>query len=60
VLQLVAGAFNVALLAPVWMQLLHLFLACALWLAVFLLGISAFAAPQPQEATAALSARAPA
>jgi heme A synthase len=45
VVQLVAGAFNVALLAPVWMQLLHLFLACAVWLALFLLGVAAFDAP---------------
>lgn len=35
VLQLAAGAVNVLLLAPVWMQILHLALAAALWLLVF-------------------------
>lgn len=33
--QLAAGAVNVLLLAPVWMQLFHLALAAALWLLVF-------------------------
>jgi heme A synthase len=41
--QVIAGAFNVALLAPVWMQLVHLALAVATWLSVVLLGASAFA-----------------
>jgi len=41
--QTVAGALNVALLAPVWMQLVHLFLAIAVWLSLVLLGASAFA-----------------
>jgi heme A synthase len=36
--QLVAGVVNVVLLAPVWMQLLHLLLADALWIALVLLG----------------------
>lgn len=35
VLQLAAGAVNVLLLAPVWMQILHLALAATLWLLVF-------------------------
>jgi heme A synthase len=34
--QLVAGAVNVLLLAPVWMQLLHLLLADLLWIALIL------------------------
>lgn len=34
--QLVAGAVNVALQAPVWMQIFHLFLADALWIALVL------------------------
>ena len=33
--QLAAGAVNVLLLAPVWMQILHLALAASLWLLVF-------------------------
>jgi len=34
-IQLAAGAVNVLLLAPVWMQILHLALAASLWLLVF-------------------------
>jgi len=43
VLQLVVGMVNLALLAPVWMQLTHLFLADAVWLATVLLGASVLA-----------------
>jgi len=32
--QVVAGAINVALLAPVWMQMVHLLLADAVWIAL--------------------------
>lgn len=39
--QLVAGYVNVALQAPVWMQLVHLFLADAVWIALILLAASA-------------------
>ena len=35
VVQLAAGAVNVMLLAPVWMQLVHLALGASLWLLVF-------------------------
>jgi heme A synthase len=42
--QLVAGAVNVALLAPVWMQLLHLFIADLTWLTTVLLAASFLAA----------------
>lgn len=35
VVQLAAGAVNVLLLAPVWMQLLHLALGASMWLLVF-------------------------
>lgn len=41
--QIVAGAVNVALLAPVWMQLVHLFLADAMWIVLVLLSASALA-----------------
>jgi len=37
VFQLVAGAINVALLAPVWMQIVHLLLADLLWIALVVL-----------------------
>jgi heme A synthase len=36
VTQLAAGGLNVLLLAPVWMQLLHLLLADSLWIVVVL------------------------
>jgi cytochrome c oxidase assembly protein subunit 15 len=42
-LQLVAGAANVVLLAPVWMQLLHLFLADLLWILFVLFGAAVLA-----------------
>jgi heme A synthase len=53
IVELVAGAINVALLAPVWMQLLHLFLACSVWISLFLLGMAAFAVPESEDAVAA-------
>ena len=45
--QVAAGLANVALLAPVWMQILHLLLADALWIAFVLLAAHALAAPRP-------------
>jgi cytochrome c oxidase assembly protein subunit 15 len=41
--QVAAGVANVALLAPVWMQLVHLLLADALWIAFVLLAARALA-----------------
>lgn len=35
--QVLAGAINISLLAPVWMQLFHLFVADVLWIAIVLL-----------------------
>jgi heme A synthase len=43
VLQLAAGVTNVFLLAPIWMQLLHLFLSDAVWIALALLTVSVLA-----------------
>ena len=43
VIQLVAGLLNVALLAPVWLQLMHLFLADVVWITLVLLGANTFA-----------------
>ena len=40
-LQLVAGAVNIVLLAPVWMQILHLLLADLLWAALVLTTLEA-------------------
>jgi cytochrome c oxidase assembly protein subunit 15 len=61
--QLVAGAVNVLLRAPVWMQIAHLLLADLLWIAYLLLGATVLAArgvevgeevPAPVPARAAL------
>ncbi|HYX42395.1 MAG TPA: COX15/CtaA family protein [Pyrinomonadaceae bacterium] len=47
-LQLGAGLLNLYLLAPVWLQLTHLFLADALWLALVLTAAAALAQPSAQ------------
>ena len=38
-LQLSAGAINLLLLAPVWMQITHLLLADSLWIGLVLLAV---------------------
>lgn len=43
VAQLAAGVLNLALLAPVWMQLVHLVLADAVWIALVLLAAASLA-----------------
>lgn len=52
VVQLVAGATNVALLAPVWMQLVHLLLADLVWIALVLLAGLALAGQPASESLA--------
>ena len=42
-LQILAGAMNVLLLAPIWLQVVHLLLADLLWIAFLLLGASVLA-----------------
>jgi heme A synthase len=49
--QLLLGALNVALKAPVWIQLSHLLLADLIWITLVLLAATAFA--RQSEATAA-------
>lgn len=39
VLQLGFGALNVVLLAPVWIQLIHLFLTCSIWICYVLTSV---------------------
>ena len=46
-MQLAAGFLNVALLAPVWMQIVHLLLADVLWIAFVLLAVRALSIPLP-------------
>jgi cytochrome c oxidase assembly protein subunit 15 len=43
--QVAGGVLNLLLLAPVWMQLVHLLLADVTWIALVLLGASALAKP---------------
>jgi cytochrome c oxidase assembly protein subunit 15/protoheme IX farnesyltransferase len=50
--QLVAGLVNIALLAPVWMQIVHLLLADLLWIALVLLVAEA---GEQRRATAAIA-----
>jgi cytochrome c oxidase assembly protein subunit 15 len=53
VAQLGSGLANVALLAPVWMQLVHLLLADLLWIAFVLLAVRVLALPPAAASTAA-------
>jgi heme A synthase len=54
VFQLLAGMVNVLLLAPVPMQLIHLFLADAVWITLVLLAATTF---QPTEVQVAVEDR---
>ena len=56
VVQLVAGVINVVLLAPVWMQMLHLLLADASWIALVLLAASAMRVTEPQTVDGVVTA----
>ena len=53
VLQVTLGMLNVFLLAPVWMQLTHLFVADCVWIALMLLGASVLARPAAASAVQA-------
>lgn len=57
VAQVVAGFVNVLLLAPVWMQMLHLLLADAIWIAFVLVGAGALRAVPAGEGVPAAAAR---
>ncbi|MCS7309800.1 MAG: COX15/CtaA family protein, partial [Armatimonadetes bacterium] len=46
VVQLIAGAVNVVLKAPVWMQLVHLLLSDIMWVVLVLLAASALSAEE--------------
>jgi protoheme IX farnesyltransferase len=48
-LQLVAGMVNLLLLAPVWMQIVHLFLADMVWLFLILLAAEQLSLPPVKE-----------
>jgi heme A synthase len=48
--QLAVGLLNVVLLAPVWLQIVHLLLADLLWIAYVLLAVRALSLPLPGTA----------
>jgi heme a synthase len=52
VTQWIAGLINIALLAPVWLQLLHLLLADLVWLTLVLLAAAVLAEPARAHAGA--------
>jgi heme a synthase len=52
--QLGAGAVNILLLAPVWMQITHLLLADLVWLSLVLLAVEASPLTQPRRLAAKL------
>jgi len=59
-LQAALGGLNVLLLAPVWLQLVHLLVADLLWIAVVLLGAAVLAGRAPaRHAAVAAAAGAP-
>jgi heme A synthase len=49
-IQATAGFLNVLLLAPVWMQLVHLLIADAVWIGYVLLAAASLRAPAPASA----------
>ena len=53
VLQLAVGIANVILLAPIWMQLVHLLVADALWIACVLLSARVLGSDRRVSAAAA-------
>lgn len=52
VLQLIAGLVNVLLLAPVWMQIVHLLLADLVWISLVLLSASVLGIPNAETQAA--------
>jgi len=56
--EIAAGVVNVLLLAPIWLQLVHLFLADLVWIALALLASASLAPETAAEAEAPVAARA--
>lgn len=50
--QIAVGAVNIALLAPLWMQIIHLFLADCVWISLVLTSASALAERAPEAVEA--------
>jgi heme a synthase len=57
-LQIALGLLNVALLAPIWLQILHLLVADLLWITFVLLAVRALSLPLPVRAPEGMLARA--
>ncbi|NOT44739.1 MAG: heme A synthase [Acidobacteria bacterium] len=57
--QLALGVLNVVLLAPTWLQIVHLLVADAVWIAFVLLGALALGHPAAAPATVLKSVRGP-
>jgi heme A synthase len=55
IVQMMVGALNLALLAPVWMQLVHLLAADVLWIAVVLFAAGVLLRPQLSDQPAGSS-----
>lgn len=55
VLQIILGIINVALLAPIWMQITHLLVSCAVWVIYVIMATAVFSRPEaallPNHAT---------
>jgi heme A synthase len=52
ILQISLGVLNVVLLAPIWLQLLHLLVADAVWISLILLSVAVLGEPAAARSTA--------
>jgi heme A synthase len=59
VAQVALGLLNVSLLAPIWLQLVHLMVAQLLWIALVLLSAASVAEPVVEESSPTCTARSP-
>lgn len=59
IVQILAGAVNVVLLAPVWLQVVHLLLADLLWISFLQLGATALAVKGSETAAGAAYSKEP-
>ena len=50
-LQLLLGALNVSLKAPVWLQIVHLLVTSLIWILLVLLAAAALGQPEPASKT---------
>ncbi len=55
--QLLAGIINLVLLAPLWMQIVHLLLADMVWISLVLFSVNLLSEPETQMNTEAIDIR---